>query len=129
MLIPIFSAGLLESAVNDPAKRELFAYFNLWDHMDEFARGVVDTRRLVYYLSATVFFLFLDDRVALGQEGDAVSGPGGPRGHLRGRRSSSASALLVGDQLPLGTATGCAATGPRPASTRSRRRRGRSWPA
>jgi ABC-2 type transport system permease protein len=45
--------------VNDPGKRELFGYFNLWDHMEEFAKGVVDTRRLVYYLSATAFFLFL----------------------------------------------------------------------
>ena len=27
--------------------------------MDEFARGIVDSRRLVYYLSATCFFLFL----------------------------------------------------------------------
>jgi hypothetical protein len=27
--------------------------------MDEFSRGVVDSRRLVYYVSATVFFLFL----------------------------------------------------------------------
>jgi ABC-2 type transport system permease protein len=59
LLIPIFSAGLLENMVNDPAKRDFFAYFNLWDHMDDFARGVVDTRRIVYYVSATVFFLFL----------------------------------------------------------------------
>lgn len=59
MLIPIFSAGLLESMVNDPRERDLLGYFNLWDHMDEFARGVVDSRRLVYYLSATAFFLFL----------------------------------------------------------------------
>jgi len=35
---------------------------NLWNHMDEFARGVVDSRRLVYYLSATLFFLFLTTR-------------------------------------------------------------------
>jgi hypothetical protein len=27
--------------------------------MEEFSRGVVDSRRLVYYLSATAFFLFL----------------------------------------------------------------------
>jgi hypothetical protein len=27
--------------------------------MDEFSRGIVDTRHLVYYLSATAFFLFL----------------------------------------------------------------------
>jgi ABC-2 type transport system permease protein len=59
LLIPIFSGGLFESMVNDPTKKELFGYFNLWDHMEEFARGVVDTRRLVYYLSATAFFLFL----------------------------------------------------------------------
>jgi hypothetical protein len=27
--------------------------------MEEFARGVVDSRRVVYYVSATAFFLFL----------------------------------------------------------------------
>lgn len=59
MLIPVFSAGLLESLSNDPNKRETLGYFNLWDHMEEFSRGVVDTRRLVYYLSATAFFLYL----------------------------------------------------------------------
>ncbi len=59
MLIVIFSGGLLQSAVNDPDKREFFAYFNVWEHMEDFARGVVDTRRVVYYVSATIFFLFL----------------------------------------------------------------------
>jgi ABC-2 type transport system permease protein len=59
MLIPVFSAGLLETLSNDPSKSETLGYFNLWDHMEEFARGVVDTRRIVYYLSATAFFLFL----------------------------------------------------------------------
>jgi ABC-2 type transport system permease protein len=59
MLIPIFSAGLLESLGSDPSKRDLFSYLNLWDHMDDFSRGIVDTRHLVYYLSATAFFLFL----------------------------------------------------------------------
>ena len=59
MLIPVFSAGLLESLSNDPGKKDTLGYFNLWDHMEEFSRGVVDTRRIVYYLSATVFFLFL----------------------------------------------------------------------
>ena len=59
ILIVVFSAGLLESAVNDSATREVLGYFNLWDHMEEFTKGVVDTRRVVYYVSATVFFLFL----------------------------------------------------------------------
>jgi gliding motility-associated transport system permease protein len=58
MLIPIFSVGLLESMLGG-AGHDLVSYLNLWDHMDELARGVVDSRRAVYYLSATAFFLFL----------------------------------------------------------------------
>lgn len=58
MLIPVFSAGLYESGA-DPGRQSLLGYLNVWDHMDEFARGVVDTRRLVYYLSAMAFFLLL----------------------------------------------------------------------
>jgi ABC-2 type transport system permease protein len=59
LLIVVFSGGLLQSAVNDPKLRDLFGYFNLWEHMEDFARGVVDTRRVVYYLSATAFFLLV----------------------------------------------------------------------
>ena len=59
LLIVIFSAGLLQNLANDPALRERFGYFNLWEHMEEFTKGVVDTRRVVYYLSGTAFFLFL----------------------------------------------------------------------
>jgi ABC-2 type transport system permease protein len=59
MLIPVFSAGLAEQVANDPGRRAALSYFNLWDHMDEFVRGVVDTRRVVYYLSGTALFLFL----------------------------------------------------------------------
>ncbi len=58
MLIPIFSVGLLESMFAGAGK-DWLNYLNLWDHMDEFARGVVDSRRIVYYLSATALFLFL----------------------------------------------------------------------
>jgi ABC-2 type transport system permease protein len=58
MLIPIFSVGLLDSML-PPGAHDWIGYFNLWDHMDEFARGVVDSRRIVYYLSGTVLFLFL----------------------------------------------------------------------
>jgi ABC-2 type transport system permease protein len=56
ILIPVFSVGLFESGT-DPARQGLIGYLNIWDHMDEFARGVVDTRRIVYYLSGTAFFL------------------------------------------------------------------------
>jgi len=56
MLIPIFSVGLLDSMFTGKG-RDWLSYLNLWDHMDEFARGVVDSRRIIYYLSATVLFL------------------------------------------------------------------------
>ena len=35
----------------------------MFDHMNDFARGVVDTRPVVFYLSLTGFFLFLTLRV------------------------------------------------------------------
>jgi ABC-2 type transport system permease protein len=62
MLIPIFSAGLFQSGV-DPSRQTIVDYLNMWDHMDEFSRGVVDTRRLVYYLSGMALFLFLSSVV------------------------------------------------------------------
>lgn len=42
---------------------QLFSYLGLIEHMQDFARGVIDTRPLVFYLSATFFFLFLTWRV------------------------------------------------------------------
>lgn len=62
MLILLFSFGLLETLLQGETAKAVFGYLNLWNHMDEFARGVVDSRRLVYYLSATLFFLFLTTR-------------------------------------------------------------------
>jgi ABC-2 type transport system permease protein len=67
-----FAIGLaffLASYLNDP-----FALEKTWqvealntlcilEHMKEFARGVVDTRYIVFYVTASVFFLFLTYRV------------------------------------------------------------------
>jgi len=38
---------------------QVVGYFALFEQMHDFARGVVDTRAVVFYLSATVFLLFL----------------------------------------------------------------------
>ena len=40
-----------------------FAYISMIDHMEDFSRGFVDTRHVVFYLSLTVFFLFLTLKV------------------------------------------------------------------
>ncbi|HKB71757.1 MAG TPA: ABC transporter permease [Thermoanaerobaculia bacterium] len=59
MIIVIFSAGLVQTLVNDPAVKDAFSYLTIWDHMDDFARGVVDTRHIVYYVSSAALFLYL----------------------------------------------------------------------
>jgi ABC-2 type transport system permease protein len=58
-LFVLFSVGLLDGLFGDPEIKKVFAYMDLWSHMAEFAKGVVDTRRLVYYASTIAFFLFL----------------------------------------------------------------------
>ena len=62
LLVFFFTFGLLENLVTGETARKVFGYLNLWQHMDELSRGIVDTRRLVYYLSLTAFFLFLTSR-------------------------------------------------------------------
>ncbi|MDX1502229.1 MAG: ABC transporter permease subunit [Thermoanaerobaculia bacterium] len=62
LLTLLFSVGLLESLASGEAARETLDYLNLWRHMDDFGKGIVDTRHLVYYLSGAVFFLFLATR-------------------------------------------------------------------
>jgi ABC-2 type transport system permease protein len=52
----------LTNLVNDPKLKDLFAHLSIAEHMDEFSKGIVDTRRLVFYLSATLFFLWVASR-------------------------------------------------------------------
>jgi ABC-2 type transport system permease protein len=58
----LFLVGLFEELINNQAAKQAMGYVNLWGHIDELAKGIVDTRRLVYYLSASLFFLFLASR-------------------------------------------------------------------
>ena len=41
---------------------DTLSYINLIDHIEEFGKGIVDSRRLIYHLSTTAFFLFLTTR-------------------------------------------------------------------
>lgn len=59
LLVVVFSFGLVEGLVTDPVVKAVLSHMNLWDHMDDFSRGLVDTRRVVYQLSVTGLFLFL----------------------------------------------------------------------
>jgi ABC-2 type transport system permease protein len=59
LLILLFSIGLIEQLlVSSSVLRDAFGYMNLWAHMDDYAKGIVDSRHLIYELSVGVLFLF-----------------------------------------------------------------------
>jgi ABC-2 type transport system permease protein len=42
-----------------PTTRTVLNYLSITDHLDDFARGIIDTKHVVYYLSFITFGLFL----------------------------------------------------------------------
>jgi len=45
--------------VSSSVIRDALGYMNLWTHMDDYAKGIIDTRHVVYELSVGLLFLFL----------------------------------------------------------------------
>lgn len=62
VLLVLFSIGLMENLANGETAKKILGHLNLWTHMDDFAKGIVDSRALVYYVTAIGFFLFLTTR-------------------------------------------------------------------
>lgn len=58
----LFVIGLAGYATLDDEKRAVFEYVGLWTQMESFARGIVDTRHLVYDGSMAVLMVFLATR-------------------------------------------------------------------
>ena len=58
----MFLLSLWGELTNSDLLKKALEHVNIWNHIDEFASGIVDTRRLVFYLSGTLFFLFLASR-------------------------------------------------------------------
>jgi ABC-2 type transport system permease protein len=65
----LFLAGLGKYVFESEAQQALFSHLNQWEHMEEFAVGVVDTRRVVYYLSVAALALFQSVRVLESRKG------------------------------------------------------------
>lgn len=64
--VSLFSLGFLADALPataQPWQLQIISYFGLFSQMHDFARGVVDVRAVVFYVSATFLFLFLTLRV------------------------------------------------------------------
>ena len=62
LLFLLFLIGVFEEMVNNDVAKKALGYVSIFNHIDELANGIVDTRRLVFYLSGTLFFLFLASR-------------------------------------------------------------------
>ena len=63
--VSLFALGFLAEALPVSAQwqSQVIAHFGLFKQMHDFARGVVDTRTVIFYVSATFLFLFLTLRV------------------------------------------------------------------
>ena len=59
ILIFLFSAGLAQMIPSSQGWKDILAYMTLWQQMDDFGKGIVDTRALVYCFSLTFLFLYL----------------------------------------------------------------------
>ncbi len=62
IILAMWFFSAVEYLVNSPELKQVLAYLSIPQHMEELARGVVDTRRLVFYGTTTLFFLFLTAR-------------------------------------------------------------------
>ena len=63
--VSLFALGFLAEAVPTVShwQSEVISYFALFEQMHDFARGVIDTRTVIFYTTTTFLFLFLTLRV------------------------------------------------------------------
>ncbi len=69
ILIVLFSVGLIENLATGAALKGALGYMNLWNHMDDFGRGIVDSRHVIYDVSLSAFFVFLATRALEASKG------------------------------------------------------------
>jgi ABC-2 type transport system permease protein len=63
VLLVLFILGVGEFVTREgTALHEICAYVSVWAHMNDFASGLVDTRRLLFYGTLTVLPLFVATR-------------------------------------------------------------------
>lgn len=65
----MFLAGLGRYAVTEEGAVNFLSYLNLWEHMEHFSVGIVDSRHVVYYLSVIALGLFFTVRTVEARRG------------------------------------------------------------
>lgn len=69
----LFSLSFLEFFLPLPQWRGVFGVLNLVAHLDDFGKGVIDTRILVFYSTLILFFLYLTLKGIESRKGIAVA--------------------------------------------------------
>lgn len=62
-LLLLFSVGLLDLFVRDPETSRIIKYVSLIEHLQDFSKGILDTRPVMFYLSETLICLFVTSRI------------------------------------------------------------------
>ncbi len=65
----LFLLGIGKYVFESESQQMFFSYFNQWEHMEEFQVGVVDSRRVVFYLSVVALSLYQTTRVVESRQG------------------------------------------------------------
>ena len=63
VLIALFTIGIGELVLSDGLARDMCGYVSVWSQMDDFSKGIVDLRRIVYDLTLVVVPLFATVRI------------------------------------------------------------------
>ncbi len=62
LIMLLFSVGFLDAFITDPQSSKIIRYLSLMEQLRDFSKGIIDTRAVVYYLTATSIALFLTVR-------------------------------------------------------------------
>ncbi|MBI5418356.1 ABC transporter permease subunit [Candidatus Poribacteria bacterium] len=63
IILVFFSIGFINSFIPDQGTRDVISYISILDHYIEFPSGIIDTRHIIFYLSFTIFMLFLTVKI------------------------------------------------------------------
>jgi ABC-2 type transport system permease protein len=67
LLLMLLLAAWLRDFITAPWGLSMLSAFAIFEHLDDFTKGVVDTKHVVYYLSLITFGLFLTARSVDGE--------------------------------------------------------------
>lgn len=67
LLLMLLLVGWLRDVITSPAALTVISALSIFEHFDDFTKGVLDTKHLVYYVSVITFGLFLTARSVDGE--------------------------------------------------------------